>query len=158
MGIKMVDITSKGEVYREAEAQGLIVLKPETVSAIKEGRVPKGDVITAAQLAAINAVKKTPDLILLAHPIASITSIDVKLKVVERGVEATVTVKSIAKTGVELEALVGVMAALLTVFDMCKQFEKDEEGQYPLTKITDVRVTRKIKVDVEREKGPNPES
>ncbi|MBS7648366.1 MAG: cyclic pyranopterin monophosphate synthase MoaC [Candidatus Bathyarchaeia archaeon] len=149
MGVEMVDITGKKEVYREAEAQGLIILKPETVSAIKEGKIPKGDVISAAQLAAINAVKKTPDLILLAHPIASITSIDVKLKVAENGVKATVTVKSVAKTGVELEALVGVTTALLTIFDMCKQFEKDENGQYPLTRITDIRVTRKKKMERE---------
>ncbi|MBS7610627.1 cyclic pyranopterin monophosphate synthase MoaC [Candidatus Bathyarchaeota archaeon] len=149
MGVEMVDITEKKEVYREAEAQGFIVLKPETISAIKGGKIPKGDVVTAAQLAAINAVKKTPDLILLAHPICSITSISVKLNVIENGIKATVTVKSVAKTGVELEALIGVTTALLTVFDMCKQFEKDEHGQYPVTKITDVRVTRKVKIDEE---------
>lgn len=151
MGVEMVDITGKKEVYREAEAQGLIILKPETIAAIKEEKIPKGDVITVAQLAAINAVKKTADLILLAHPIAPITSIDVKLNVIERGVEASVTVKSIAKTGVELEALVGVTTALLTVFDMCKQFEKDEQGQYPSTRLVDIRVTRKIKTEEEHD-------
>lgn len=145
MGVEMVDITNKMDVYREAEARGLIILKPETIAAIREGRIPKGDVITTAQLAAINAVKKTPDLILLAHPISSITSVDVKLNIIENGIEAIVTVKSIAKTGVELEALVGVTVALLTVFDMCKQFEKDEYGQYPHTEITSIRVTRKMK-------------
>ncbi|MEM2756692.1 MAG: cyclic pyranopterin monophosphate synthase MoaC, partial [Candidatus Bathyarchaeia archaeon] len=86
MGVEMVDITGKKEVYREAEARGLIMLRPETIAAIKDGKIPKGDVITVAQLAAINAVKKTPDLILLAHQIAPITSIDVKLNVVEGGV------------------------------------------------------------------------
>ncbi|MEM3104030.1 MAG: cyclic pyranopterin monophosphate synthase MoaC [Candidatus Bathyarchaeia archaeon] len=152
MGVEMVDITGKKEVYREAEARGLIMLRPETIAAIKDGKIPKGDVITVAQLAAINAVKKTPDLILLAHQIAPITSIDVKLNIVEGGVEASVTVKAVAKTGVELEALVGVTTALLTVFDMCKQFEKDEHGQYPSTRIVDIKVVRKIKVEEEGSK------
>ncbi len=144
MGVEMVDITCKKECYREAEARGFIILKPETVTSIREGRVPKGDVMTAAQLAAINAVKKTADLILLAHPI-SITSVDVRLEPLEGGVRATVIVKAVSKTGVELEALTGVVAALLTVFDMCKQLEKDEKGQYPFTAITDVRVVKKVK-------------
>ena len=140
----MVDITGKQEVYREARAEGFIRLKPETVKAIVHGKIPKGDVLTAAQLACINAVKKTPELVLLAHPIP-ITSVSVSVKPVEGGVEASVTVKAVSKTGVELEALTGVMAALLTVFDMCKQLEKDEKGQYPSTVITDIKVTWKMK-------------
>ena len=144
MGVEMVDITRKSEVYREAVAEGFIRLRPETVSAMVEGKVPKGDVSTAAQLAAINAVKKTPELILLAHPIP-VTSVDVKIEPLEESVKVTVTVRATAKTGVELEALTGVIAALLTIFDMCKQLEKDEEGQYPSTAITDIRVVRKVK-------------
>ncbi|RLI26927.1 cyclic pyranopterin monophosphate synthase MoaC [Candidatus Bathyarchaeota archaeon] len=140
----MVDITRKSEVYREAVAEGFIRLRPETVSAMVEGKVPKGDVSTAAQLAAINAVKKTPELILLAHPIP-VTSVDVKIEPLEESIKVTVTVRATAKTGVELEALTGVIAALLTIFDMCKQLEKDEEGQYPSTAITDIRVVRKVK-------------
>jgi len=144
MGVEMVDITRKSEVYREAVAEGFIRLRPETVSAMVEGKVPKGDVSTAAQLAAINAVKKTPELILLAHPIP-VTSVDVKIEPLEESIKVTVTVRATAKTGVELEALTGVIAALLTIFDMCKQLEKDEEGQYPSTAITDIRVVRKVK-------------
>lgn len=144
MGVEMVDITGKSEVYREALAEGFIKLRPETISAIAEGRVPKGDVKTAAQLAAINAVKKTPELILLAHPIP-LTSVDVKVEPLEDVVKVIVSVKAMAKTGVELEALTGVAAALLTIFDMCKQLEKDEEGQYPSTVITDIRVVKKVK-------------
>jgi len=144
MGVEMVDITGKSEVYREAVAEGFIRVRPETISAMVEGRVPKGDVSTAAQLAAINAVKKTPELILLAHPIP-VTSVDVKIEPLEESVKVTVTVRATAKTGVELEALTGVMAALLTIFDMCKQLEKDEGGQYPSTVITDIRVIRKVK-------------
>ena len=140
----MVDITGKREVYREAEAEGFIRLKPETVTAIVEGRIPKGDVITAAQLACVNAVKKTPELILLAHPIP-ITSVNASIEPVKDGVKVSVTVKTVSKTGVELEALTGVMVALLTVFDMCKQLEKDEKGQYPSTLITDIRIVGKVK-------------
>lgn len=143
-GVKMVDITGKNEVYREAVVEGFIKLRPETISAITEGRVPKGDVAAAAQLAAINAVKKTPELILLAHPIP-LTSVDVKVEPLEDTVKVTVAVRATARTGVELEALTGVAAALLTIFDMCKQLEKDEMGQYPSTVITGIRVVKKVK-------------
>ncbi|RJS75083.1 cyclic pyranopterin monophosphate synthase MoaC [Candidatus Bathyarchaeota archaeon] len=147
MGVEMVDITGKNEVYREAMAEGVIRLRPETVSAIVEGKIPKGDVLTAAQLAAINAVKKTPELILLAHPIP-VTSVDVEIKPLVESVKVIVTVKATAKTGVELEALTGVTVALLTIFDMCKQLEKDEKGEYPSTTITDIKVVRKVKATI----------
>lgn len=144
--MSMVDITGKPEVVRVASAEGVIRLKRETVLAIKEKRIKKGDVFIAAKLAAINAVKKTPDLIFLAHPIP-ITDIDVSLEIDEKqpGVKAVVKVKSIGKTGVELEAVTGVMVALLTVFDMCKYLEKNERGQYDVTNISGIRVVKKIK-------------
>ena len=142
----MVDVTAKPEVKRSATAQGVIRLRAETVRAINEHRVTKGDVLTAAELAAINAVKRTPDMVLLAHPIP-ITAVNVALDVDAEPptVTATVTVQSLGRTGVEIEALMGVMTALLTVFDMCKYLEKDDVGQYPVTRISDVKVLRKRK-------------
>ena len=140
----MVDITGKPDVYREAAASGVIRLKPETVRRILEGRVEKGDVLTCARLAAIMAVKRTPEILFLTHPIP-ITGVDVSFEFGEDWVKARVTVRSHGKTGVEMEALTGVSAALLTVFDMCKAYEKDEMGQYPVAEITDIRVERKVK-------------
>jgi len=142
----MVDITSKPEALRTATAKGLIHLRKDTLRMIREGKVEKGDVFTTAKLAAVNAVKRASEMVFLAHPIP-ITDIQVILKVLEEesAVKTVVTVKSIARTGVELEALVGVMAALLNVFDMCKPLEKDVEGQYPNTAITDIKVVSKFK-------------
>jgi len=144
--ISMIDITGKPEVARMAKAEGAITLKKKTLQAIKEKRIRKGDVLTAAKLAAINAVKKTPDIVLLAHPIP-ITAVDVSLEVDERlsTVKVVAEVQSIGKTGVELEAIMGVMAGLLTVFDMCKYLEKDERGQYDVTAISDIKVIEKVK-------------
>jgi len=143
----MVDITKKPEVVRIAIAEGIIKLKKETIQAITERKIKKGDVITAAKLAAVNAVKKTPELVFLAHPIP-ITSVDVSLEVNEEKstVKSKVKVKSVGKTGVELEAITGVMASLLTVFDMCKYLEKNERGQYEVAEISNIRVIEKVKI------------
>ncbi|MEM2739856.1 MAG: cyclic pyranopterin monophosphate synthase MoaC [Candidatus Bathyarchaeia archaeon] len=140
----MVDITSKPEVYREAKAEGFIKLKPSTIKAIDEGRAPKGDVLTVARIAAINAVKMTPRLIMLSHPIP-ITGVDVDIEPSSSSLKVSVTVRSESKTGVELEALVGVTAALINIFDMVKPLEKDEYGLYPETLIYGVRVVGKVK-------------
>jgi len=143
--VSMVDVTSKPEVFREATAKGLIKLKPETVRLIKDGRVEKGDPFTVAKIAGILAAKNTSSLVPLCHPIP-ITSVEVNLKIVAASrVEAEATVKARAQTGVEMEALVAVSAALLTVWDMTKQYEKDERGQYPSTSIKGVHVVRKVK-------------
>lgn len=144
IGVKMVDITEKPEVYREATARGFIRLRRETVRAIVEGRVPKGDVITVAKTAAILAVKRTWELIPLCHPIP-ITAVDVGIEVRDGGLEVVVTVKSSGKTGVEMEALTGASIALLTIWDMVKALEKDERGQYPTTAIEEIRVVEKLK-------------
>ncbi|UNQ74264.1 cyclic pyranopterin monophosphate synthase MoaC [Infirmifilum sp. NZ] len=144
IGVKMVDITEKPEVYREATASGFIRLKKETVKAILEGKVPKGDVLNVARVAAILAVKKTWEILPLCHPIP-ITGVEVDFDLTEDGVEATVTVKTTSKTGVEMEALTGVTVALLTVWDMVKSLEKDSRGQYPYTLIKEVRVLEKVK-------------
>ena len=146
--ISMVDISGKPDVSRMARAEGTIRLKRETIQAIKEKRIKKGDVASVARLAAINAVKRTSDLIFLAHPIP-ITDVDVSFEVDEERsvVKLATKVKSIGKTGVEIEALTGVLVGLLTVFDMCKYLEKDEWGQYHTTDISEIRVVEKSKED-----------
>jgi len=141
----MVDVTPKPEVYREATARGSIKLKPETIKRIEERRVEKGDPIEIAKVAGILAAKNTSNMVPLCHPLP-LTSVRVDLKTTsESRVEATATVKTKAQTGVEMEALVAVSVALLTVWDMVKQYEKDEQGQYPHTAIEEIRVVEKVK-------------
>ena len=103
----MVDITAKPPLFRTATASGTIRLRESTIKAITAGQVKKGDVLTTARLAAILAVKDTPRLIPLCHPIP-ITGLDVNFDLEEERVRATVTVTSVGKTGVEMEALTGV--------------------------------------------------
>jgi cyclic pyranopterin phosphate synthase len=143
-GVKMVEISGKKDVRRIARASGKIVLKRETIERVKEGRVEKGNVLTTAQIAATLAVKRTPELIPMCHPL-QITGVDVDFDIGEEEIEAMVEVRTIGKTGVEMEAITGVAVALLTIWDMVKAIEKDEEGQYPFTRITDIRVLEKIK-------------
>ncbi len=143
--MSMVDITGKEEVYREAVAEGVIRLKPETIKRIREGRVEKGDVLTVSRIVAINAVKKTPELIPLCHNIP-ITHVNVKYEFIgEDKLKVIVTVKTTAKTGVEMEALAGVSLALLNIWDMVKKYEKNPEGQYPDTWIEYIKVIKKKK-------------
>ncbi len=142
--MRMVDVSRKEEVYREAEAEGFIRLRPETLRRIREGEVEKGDVFSVATLSAILAVKMTPHLLPLCHNIP-ITHVDVDLRAEEEGVRVRVQVRTRAQTGVEMEALVGATVALLNVWDMVKKYEKDEEGQYPHTRIEYVRVLSKVK-------------
>jgi cyclic pyranopterin phosphate synthase len=142
----MVDITDKPPVYRTATATGLIRLKEATVEAIRAGHIKKGDVLTVARLAAIMAVKDTPRLIPLCHPIP-ITGLDVDFEIEFRAVRARVTVTSTGRTGVEMEALAGVSVALLNVWDMVKYLEKDETGNYPSTEIEEILVVKKHKED-----------
>lgn len=143
--MSMVDVTSKPEVYREATAQGFVKLKPETISLIKQGKIEKGNPLDTAKIAGILAAKNTSSLIPLCHPLP-ITSIHVNLKIVDDStVMVESTVKTRAQTGVEMEALVATSVALLTIWDMTKQHEKDEKGQYPNTLIQNIRVVRKVK-------------
>jgi len=141
---QMVDISAKGEVIREAVAAGKIFLKPETMNAIRQGTVVKGNVLSTARVAATLSVKNTPNLIPMCHSIP-ISAIIVDFSDGDSFIEARVRVKSTGKTGVEMEALVGVSVALLTVWDMVKSAEKDEAGQYPVTCIQDIRVVEKRK-------------
>lgn len=140
----MVDITAKPPLFRRATASGTIRLRESTIKAIIAGQVKKGDVLTTARLAAILAVKDTPRLIPLCHQIP-ITGLDVNFEIEERRIRATVTVTSVGKTGVEMEALTGVAAALLNVWDMVKYLEKDETGNYPETEMGNIRVLEKNK-------------
>ncbi|MEM4451753.1 MAG: cyclic pyranopterin monophosphate synthase MoaC [Thermosphaera sp.] len=140
----MVDVTRKSDVYREATATGFIKLRRETIELIRSGRVEKGNVIDASSIASLLGVKKTPDLLPLTHNIP-ITGVETRLSVEDEGVRVYVTVKTTAKTGVEMEALMGVAVALLNIWDMVKKYEKDSEEQYPETMITDIKVVSKIK-------------
>lgn len=142
--LRMVDVSSKEVVHREAEAVGRILLKEGTVETIKKGDVEKGDPLSAAEIACMLAVKKTPELIPLCHPIP-ITSVDADFELGDTSIKVCCRVNADYKTGVEMEALVGVTTALLTIWDMVKYLEKDEDGQYPYTAITDVRVVEKRK-------------
>jgi len=142
--VRMVGVGHKPDVLRVAVAEGKIALRPETLRRVREGRVKKGDPLLIAQLAGILAAKKTPELVPLCHPIP-ITKVDVELQVQEDGILARARVEAVAKTGVEMEALTAVSAALLAVWDVVKQYEKDEAGQYPHTRITDIRVVSKLK-------------
>ncbi len=141
----MIDVSGKAEVLREATAQGTITLKTETVKRIQEGKIAKGDPLYTAKIAGILAAKKTSELIPLCHPLP-LTNVEVYPKVVnETTVEVSATVKTRAQTGVEMEALAAVSTALLTVWDMTKQYEKDASGQYPSTAIQNIHVVRKFK-------------
>jgi cyclic pyranopterin phosphate synthase len=141
---QMVDISGKGDVTREATAAGKIYLRPETLAAIWQGTTVKGNVLATARVAATMAAKNTSNMIPMCHPIP-ISSVSVDFSEGEGYIGASVTVKMNGKTGVEMEALTGVSVALLTIWDMVKSAEKDDEGQYPVTAITDIRVLEKKK-------------
>ncbi len=142
----MINISQKPVIYRRAVAVGKIQLGHDSISSIINGTNPKGDVLENAKLSAIQAVKKTPDLIFMCHPIP-IEAVKTRFDVDESQglVTVRVEVHASSKTGVEMEALTGVMAALLTLWDVCKRFEKDNAGNYPNTKILEVRVLEKEK-------------
>jgi len=143
-GLEMVDISRKEVSLRRAVAKGRIRIRRETVDAIKTGKVAKGDVLTVAKVSAILAVKKTPELIPGCHPIP-LTHIAVEFQIEDGGISVVCRVTSESKTGVEMEALTGVAAALLTIWDMVKEIEKDEKGQYPFTAIESIVVEEKVK-------------
>ncbi len=144
MSVHMVDISGKPDSHREAIATGFIKLKKSTIQLIREGMVEKGNVLDTSSIAAILGVKKTVELLPLTHNIP-ISNVKVDFVIEEEGVRVYVYVKTTAKTGVEMEALTGVAAALLNIWDMVKKYEKDENGQYPETVISDIRVVSKIK-------------
>ena len=140
----MVDISPKDVVLREAFAIGEIRLKPSTIRRLQTKRIEKGDAVAAAEVAAIMAAKNTPNILPFCHSIA-ITTIRTSHSYRRDSLKVEAFVKGHAKTGVEMEALTAVSTYLLTVWDMVKQYEKDQNSQYPTTSITNVRVTKKIK-------------
>lgn len=119
----MVDVGGKKIQFRSARAEGFIHLQPETVALIRENKMKKGDVLTVAEIAGIQAGKKTSELIPLCHPL-QITKLDVRAELIESGVHVTSYAKCVGQTGIEMEALTAVSAALLTVYDMCKAADK----------------------------------
>lgn len=141
---RMVDVSEKRDVVRVARAEGRIRLKKETVKAVLANRVAKGNVLNTATVAGILAAKRTSELIPMCHPL-QLSSVSIDFEVLEDCIKAVCEVKYVGKTGVEMEALVGVTTALLTIWDMVKSLEKDEDGQYPVTRISDVRVVEKVK-------------
>lgn len=140
----MIDISKKETILRIATASGWIKLKKETIDKIRDNQVEKGDALTIAKITAISAVKKVPELVPFCHPI-DITNVDVDFEIEDEKINVICKVKSIAKTGVEIEALTGVSIALLNLWDVVKKYEKDDKGQYPTTKIFDISVVEKIK-------------
>ncbi|MDB9822881.1 cyclic pyranopterin monophosphate synthase MoaC [Deltaproteobacteria bacterium] len=140
----MIDVTDKPIVGRMAEASGKIFLSSITIEEIKGGKIKKGDPLQVAEVAAMNAAKQTHLLIPHCHQIP-LDMVQVKFKVNNDSVDVNCIVKAQARTGVEMEALVGVSTALNTIWDMVKYLEKDSKGQYPDTRITDIRVLVKKK-------------
>jgi cyclic pyranopterin phosphate synthase len=121
----MVDVGEKPDTQRLAIAKGEVIMRSETLALIREGSLKKGDVLTVAQLAGIMAAKRTAELIPLCHPIP-LTQIAVDLELVNElpGVLITASVRTVGKTGAEMEALTAVSVAALTVYDMAKAVEK----------------------------------
>ena len=138
---KMVDVGHKTPQRRRAVARGEIALAEQTRTLIRDNQMKKGDVLTVAQIAGIQAAKKTADLIPLCHPLA-LNRIDVTLELTDTGVGARAEVHCIGRTGVEMEALTAVSAALLTVYDMCKAVDKQ-------MRIGEITLVEKVKEDVE---------
>lgn len=122
----MIDVGDKPAQHRLAIAKGFILLQPETVKLIRENEIKKGDVLAVAEIAGIQAAKRTQTLIPLCHPL-QLTKIQVACALTESGVEVTSEVRCNGQTGVEMEALTAVSVALLTVYDMCKAVDKEME-------------------------------
>jgi cyclic pyranopterin phosphate synthase len=140
----MVDIAAKEVIVREAVAAGEIRLKSATITRMRSGRIEKGDAIAAAEVAAIMAAKNTPRILPFCHTIP-ITTVRTEHTFGRDTLRVESYVKGQAKTGVEMEALTAASAYLLTIWDMVKQYEKDENGQYPDTAITYLKVNKKVK-------------
>lgn len=140
----MIDVSEKPVVRRAAEASGIIFLSNKTIKEIKAGKIKKGDPMQIAEIAAMNAAKQTYILIPHCHQIP-LDGVSVDFEVKDDSITAKCSVNAQARTGVEMEALVGVTMALNTIWDMVKYLEKDEQGQYPDTRIKNIRVLYKEK-------------
>ena len=140
----MIDITGKKVLLREALVSGRIILSPETVKKIRENQIKKGDPLVVAEIAAMKAAKETYLLIPHCHQVP-LNTVELNFSIGNNFVEANCLVKAEAMTGVEMEALVGASIALTTIWDMVKYLEKDKDGQYPSTRISDIKVLKKLK-------------
>ena len=120
---RMVDVGGKAETHRVAVAAGCIRMSGQALDAIRDGTVPKGDVLAAARIAGIMAAKKTADLIPLCHPLG-LDAVAIDFALLDDGVEVTATASLTARTGVEMEAMMAVSIALLTIYDMAKAVDK----------------------------------
>jgi len=120
---RMVDVGGKQATQREAVASGRIRMSAQALAAIRDGAVPKGDVLAAARIAGIMAAKKTAELIPLCHPLA-LDSVTLDFTIEDDGVRATASARLTGKTGVEMEALTATSVALLTIYDMAKAIDK----------------------------------
>ena len=134
---RMVNVGAKPVQFRRAVAAGKLVCAPATVRALKKHALPKGDVLTVAQIAGIQAAKRTSELIPLCNPLA-LNHVGIQFKVRRDAVEIFCTAETSAPTGVEMEALTGVSVAALTLYDMCKAVDQT-------MRIEGVRVVEKIK-------------
>jgi cyclic pyranopterin phosphate synthase len=134
---RMVNVGAKPEQRRRAVASARLVCQAATIRALKRRALPKGDVLTVAQIAGIQAAKRTSELIPLCHPLA-LCHVEVSFKLTRGAVEVTCAAETRAQTGVEMEALTGASVAALTLYDMCKAVDKSMS-------IDDVRVREKIK-------------
>ena len=134
---RMVDVSAKPVSAREAVAAGHITLQAKTLALISGNKIAKGNVFATARIAAVQAAKKTSELIPLCHGL-NLSHVDVDIASTEAGVEVKCTARTAAQTGVEMEALTGVSVALLTIYDMCKAVDKEMQ-------ITDVRLLSKRK-------------
>lgn len=131
----MVDVSAKAVTARSASAAGVVLLSPAAVGALRGGDVPKGDALAVARIAGIQAAKRTPELVPLAHPVG-VHGVELDLVVVDEGVEIAATVRTADRTGVEMEALTVVAVAALALVDMVKAVDRH-------ARITDIRVTAK---------------
>ncbi len=133
----MVDVGRKEVVFRRATATGKLQCAPSTIRLLKKLALPKGDVLGVARIAAIQAVKRTSELIPLCHPLP-LQHVAVEFRITARAIEISCSVETEAKTGVEMEALTGVSVAALTLYDMCKSVDKQMV-------ISEIAVVEKIK-------------
>jgi len=123
---RMVDVSAKEDTRRTAIVRCLVRLAPETLTLLKENALPKGDVLTTAKIAGIQAAKRTSDLIPMCHPLP-ISYVDIRFNVVDEDsvIELECEVRTTYKTGIEMEALIGAQVAAATIYDMCKAVQKD---------------------------------
>ena len=120
---RMVDVTPKDPTNRRAIARARVTMTPDTASAVARGAIGKGDVLSVARIAGIQAAKRTSDLIPLCHPLL-IGAVSVNFEIGDEHIDIETTVETVGRTGVEMEALTGCSVAALTVYDMCKSLDK----------------------------------